>query len=92
MTTRIRRTRDQWQQLISNQQQSNLSQAAFCARQNISLASFSNWKRKLHNDSSRTDTIPSWIELPALSSVSTSGWDMELDLGHGVCLRLKASG
>lgn len=96
-----RRTRSQWQHLITTQQASGLSQKVFCQQQGVALATFGSWKRKLKPadivkaENGADASIPdSWIELPAVgSSVRvTPGWQIELDLGNGVCLRLTQPG
>jgi hypothetical protein len=90
---RIRRSAEQWQQIIDEQAGSGLSQIAFCERKGIALSTFAHWKRRLSSavtDSDANDSKRSspWIDLGALAG-SASGWDIELDLGGGVCLRLR---
>jgi hypothetical protein len=82
---RIRRGRDEWQRLIDEQADGDLTQTAFCATRGISIGSFQNWKRRLAAE------MPSepWLELGTLAERGASGWDIELDLGDGVCLRLR---
>jgi hypothetical protein len=82
---RIRRSRDQWQQLISEQAASDMTQSAFCRARSLSLASFQNWKRRL---AAETPAEP-WVELGTLSQAGGPGWDIELTLGDGICLRLR---
>ena len=83
---RIRRSRDEWQRLIDEQADSGQTQSAFCAARGISVASLQNWKRRL----AATDTAPAqWLELGTLAEVQTPTWDIELDLGGGICLRLR---
>lgn len=93
---RIRRSAEQWQDLINEQARSGLSQADFCKREQVALSTFTNWKRRLSGKVGRTSaaeretaTAP-WIDLGAVSG-SEPGWDIELDLGGGVCLRLRRS-
>ena len=88
---------EQWQQIIDQQIASGLSQKVFCQTQNISLATFTNWKRKLRGDTDidATDTIQAsgqeWIELPTELSESavSSNWHIELELPGGVTLRMR---
>jgi hypothetical protein len=82
---RMRRSRDEWQQLIEEQAHSGQSQSAFCAARGVSVASLQNWKRRLGPKSAPAP----WIELGTLARQEPTGWDIELDLGHGVCLRLR---
>ena len=84
----VRRSPSEWQQLIDEQARSGQSQRAFCAARALSVKSFQHWKRQL----AATAASPSlpWLELGALPErpVAT-GWDLELELGDGVCLRLR---
>ena len=82
---RIRRSQTEWQQLIDDQTDSGQTQAAFCAAKDISVASFQNWKRRLAAEVSPEP----WLELGSLAQQSTSAWDIELQLGDGICLRLR---
>jgi hypothetical protein len=83
---RNRRSRDEWQRLIEEQAGSGQTQAAFCAARGISVASLQNWKRRL----ATTDMAPAqWLELGTLAEAKSAAWDIELDLGDGICLRLR---
>ena len=92
-----RRSKNEWQRLIEEQAVSGLSQKAFCERLEIPLATFGYWKRKLRAESlstptgSGTDTVSlaDWIELPIQGSTTDGGWQIELELGNGLCLRLR---
>ena len=84
----VRRRRSEWQQLIDEQARSGQSQRAFCAARALSAKSFQHWKRQL----AATAASPSspWLDLGPLPERSAAtGWDVELDLGDGVCLRLR---
>ena len=87
ITRRKRRSREEWQQLLQAQASSEMTQAAFCAANELSVASFQNWKRRLASE----ETAPSepWVHLGTLDRPTDAGWDIELDLGNGVCLRLR---
>ena len=89
---RTRHSREQWQHWIDEQQTSGLSVTAFCEQKGISQKRLRHWKRRLRQ---RTSPIKAesahrddWIELP-LASIDPRGWDIELDLGQGLCLRLR---
>lgn len=86
-----RRSREEWQRLIAEQRQSGLSQQAFCRDHGLVLATFCNWKRRLaETDFADTPDKSDWLELPAsLSQTTVRHWDIELDLGNGICLRLR---
>ena len=83
---RIRRSRDEWQRLIDEQAGSGQTQSAFCAARGISVASLQNWKRRLADP----DATPvQWLELGTLAEAKSATWDIELELGDGICLRLR---
>jgi hypothetical protein len=86
-----RRTRAQWQDLIQQQTISSLSQPEFCQQNDIALSTFQNWKRKLSTDQAEVTSNQDWLALPLeiADSSAASSWDIELDLGQGVCLRLR---
>jgi len=83
----VRRRPSEWRQLIDEQARSGLSQTAFCAARSVSTTSFQHWKRQLAATAAPSSP---WLELGALPErpVAT-GWDLELELGAGVCLRLR---
>jgi hypothetical protein len=84
----VRRRPSEWQQLIDEQARSGLSQTAFCAARAVSTTSFQHWKRQLAGTSAPPSAT--WLELGALPErPATAGWDVELELGDGVCLRLR---
>ncbi len=94
-----RRSKTQWQQLIVEQAASGQSQKAFCEQVGIPLATFGYWKRKLQDEvhpepsrsDSRTDSasLSDWIELSHPVPDERPAWQIELALGHGLCLRLR---
>lgn len=91
---RPRRTAQQWQALIAEQAECGLSQSAFCKRKRLALSTFSLWKRRLSEagpePAEQSEDRSTWIDLGNLSS-GQSVWDIELDLGDGICLRLRRS-
>ena len=82
---RIRRSRDEWQRLIVKQTDSGQTQAVFCTEHGISVASFQYWKRRLAAEA----PVESWVELGTLADAKSAAWEIELDLGEGLCLRLR---
>jgi putative transposase len=84
----VRRGADEWRRLVHEQADSGLSQAAFCKTHRLSLSTFQYWKKRIglsHQESPAASAA--WIELPSIGGLS-NGWDIELDLGDGVRLRL----
>ncbi len=85
---RSRRTREEWQQLIQAQQDSGLNETEFCIQRAINQKRFGHWKRRLQKAlNNQADTH--WLELPSVSATPSTGWDIELDLGQGLRLRLR---
>jgi hypothetical protein len=84
----VRRSRSDWRQLIDEQARSGLSQTAFCAARTVSTTSFQHWKRQLAAAASPSSS-PTWLDLGPLRESVAAGWDIELELGAGVCLRLR---
>jgi putative transposase len=80
----------QWRALVERHQQSGLDVAAFCRAESVSAASFYRWRRQLAGEVSVPATVaaaPRFIELGALGAHRQ--WELELELGAGVVLRLR---
>ena len=97
---RTRRSAIEWRRLIEMQAASGLSQNAFCAQQGLSRATFGYWKRKLRQAESTQGPVgggeanaSDWIDVSALLGGAAAppggSWQIELDLGNGLCLRLR---
>ena len=96
-TTRkyVRRSRQQWAELIRQQPGSGLNVSQFCKQEGVSYQSFQNWRKKLEPQSGGTDLASGFIELTAPSSPlpedrtdEDKQWLIELDLGDGLQLRI----
>jgi hypothetical protein len=85
---RIRRDSNEWSSLLVEQGDSGLSQRAFCASKGVSLSSFCAAKRRLGMHLSPVARMDDFLEIP-VRSMSAPGWEVELDLGDGVVLRLR---
>ena len=90
--TMIRRSAEQWQEILQRFEHSGQTQAAFCAAEGLALSTFTLWRRKL--DSSRevitNNDAAMFVALPDSNiPVSTTLWDVELQLGADVVLRLR---
>ena len=90
---RVRRSADQWSQVISDQCTSGLSQVEFCKREGIALSTFARWRQRLSGAEQATSRDKPWIDKPWIELSDLPGtrasWDIELDLGDGICLRLR---
>lgn len=78
---KIRRSRAEWEELISKYRLSGLSKDGFCEREGVSRSSFGVWHRKLSGKSR------GFVEL----STPNSSWDIELELPGSVLLRMRRS-
>ena len=88
----IRRSAAQWSDLLMRFAGSGQTRERFCAEQGLSLSSFDRWRRKLREASSSTTISgePLFVELtPDDASSETPVWDIELQLGADVFLRLR---
>jgi transposase-like protein len=89
---RIRRSRDEWEQILSDFRSSNLTQQAFCKQNGISTVSLGKWRKRLQADSPPTGFIPVQLSSDANSPTQSSGGaasvSLRLELGNGVVLHL----
>ncbi len=91
--SRIRRSATQWRDIIRQYEQSGQTQAEFCSAYSLALSTFSRWHQRL---AGLSDCVPnneaSFIELsphePPATDSSTP-WDVELQLGTDMVLRLR---
>ena len=93
-TKRARRSPAQWQRLIAEEADSDLTQSAFCRARGISPSSLKYWKRRLAGLAAGADDLsgPGFVELTAVGDnvvAGCAGWDVELDLGAGMVLRVR---
>ena len=92
---RVRRSQQQWRELVARFEQSGQERKEFCAEQGLSLGSFTQWQRKLREPvpgGSNAAEEAVFIELPgaqAGAAAPPGSWELELQLGAGVVLRLK---
>ena len=86
-----RRGRGQWQRIIAAQGSSGLSQQAYCSRHGVSYTSFCRWKRELGKEEQPTVSLAgsAFVEVAPSGGATAAQWDVELELGEGVCLRVR---
>jgi hypothetical protein len=84
MTRRPRRTPAQWQQIVDQQASSGLAARQFCNANDLNYAVFCKWRNKLAGISA------AFVDVSALvAPTSIPAWDVELELGAGMLLRLR---
>lgn len=92
---RARRSRAQWQSVIERGERSSLGVLGFCRAEGIGTASFYKWRQRLAvgaaSETLAPVTEPRFLDLGPLVSASANAaaWDIELELGAGVVLRLR---
>lgn len=95
-----RRSASEWRALTQAFSHSGVTRAQFCIRHRVALSTFDWWRSRLRQEStarSVSNTPPSqanaqFVELVQEDrpiSAASSIWDVELDLGSGVFLRLR---
>jgi len=85
---RKRRNRQEWQQIVDTWATSGQSVPVFCKDNNLSYASFSQWRRRLENHSLPEVADNHFFDLSSLSRKSDAHWHITLKLGSGVELVL----
>lgn len=87
----VRRGHARWRQLINEQASSGLGQRAFCEQREIAYSSFCHWRRRLKAKPSGSDNAGQvgFVELAPAGSALAEGWEVEVELGDGVWIRLR---
>lgn len=96
-----RRSASDWRALMRAYSRSQETRKQFCTRHGVALSTFDWWRRRLRQDSptglasrssSPAQASALFVELAQeatpISAVSSS-WDVELELGRGMFLRLR---
>ena len=92
---RVMRTETQWKALLDEFNTSGLTRSAFCKQHRIATSSLYRWQKALTGPSTAAEFID--ITEPVVKSAPTlpvpgndSLWQVELELGAGVILRVRA--
>jgi hypothetical protein len=92
----------QWHALVSAFEKSGTSRRAFCARHGVALSTFDWWRKRLravpreaHAGRAERDALFVELTAPAAALADSRrvvpAWDLELELGAGMVLRLRRS-
>ena len=90
-----RRTKQQWRTIFSDQEKSSLSTAQYCKKHSLVLSTFYSWQKKIcdlpltQSTNDFIEVLVAHFDVQNTFQASTSHWDVELDLGNGVCLRIR---
>lgn len=89
--TRVRHSAGEWQDIFQQFAQSGQTQEIFCAEQSLALSTFNRWRQRLTGSTKLVaDQAASFVELASYEEpLSTVPWDVELQLGAEVFLRLR---
>lgn len=95
--TRIRRSAQEWEKILARSERGGQSYREFCEREGLALSTFQWWRRKMSamgGERERHDGA--WfVELAEDGAdreefvADPLGWDVELELGGGMVLRLR---
>lgn len=92
----------QWQQIMENYSRSGLNQKAFCKQEGLAMSTFSKWRKQLGLINTRPEVegtadfkpllpvSPPSVTATVADTSDRGDWDMELVLGAGITLRLRA--
>ncbi len=95
---KIRRSREEWEQVFERFHSSGMTGAAFCHREKIAKGSFEKWKKKVDQKTKAVAVAPTFVEWPSapdpvptsrVASPTLSSGELELSLPSGVVLRWK---
>ena len=96
---RARRSAAQWRKLIERFDRSGQTRGSFCAANGLALSTFDLWRRKLgqtqaaapeeHRESLFVELTNATESAGSRTSQGTGAWEVELELGVGVVLRLR---
>lgn len=89
---RPRKTRSQWQAIITEFNQSHLPARIFCSDHDLAYGTFAKWRQRFAKPTQEKTVKGSLIELiqPASPKPEAEYWQVELELGNGMTLRLRA--
>lgn len=88
---KIRRSRQQWQQIVEQFEHMDVSVSAFCRQYSLAYQSFLKWRTLFQNEIKQP--AAGFVEIvpePANDiSANPGGWVVELSLGNNIVLRIK---
>ena len=91
MARRVYRSAQQWQSLIAQFDQSELSAESFCEQHNLGLKSFHHWRYQFSVHIKRRPKTGGFIELKPADRSAVKAPSMSLHIGDKTRLELPAS-
>ncbi len=94
--SRIRRSEDEWRELLVRFEHGGQSREQFCADQGLAVSTFSRWRQRMRlqgHEDAKLSSEAVFVELSSTDAPDAvaSPWDVELQLGKGMFLRLRQS-
>ena len=91
VATRKRRCRSasEWSSIMARQEASRLSVESFCDAEGIGRSAFWRWWRRLSDEDAARTGDGGGAAFVELSAAQPASWDVELELGAGVVLRVR---
>jgi len=90
---RIQRTRGQWKSLVDEFTTSGLTKVAFCKKKGIATSCFHRWQHVFAGQPAASEFIDITEPITAAASpppvAGNADWQVELELGSGMVLRLR---
>jgi hypothetical protein len=81
----VRRSEEQWSEILGRFGSSGLTARRFCDREGVPLSSLQRWQRRL-----RSVPAAKFVEIaPTVSARSAATWSFEVSLPDGTTLRLQ---
>ena len=89
--SRVRRSASEWRDIFQQFSCSGQTQELFCVEQSLALSTFSRWHQRLTGSTELVaDQAASFVELSTCEQPPSSApWDVELQLGAELFLRLR---
>jgi len=81
-----RRSAAEWEAIIARQEDSGLSQEAFCQREGLARTTFERWRRKLRGPAEKA---VEFIDLTPALPPAARGWELEVRLPGGISLQFR---
>ena len=85
----VRRSRSEWQGIMSRFDGSGLSLKQFCVAEDLAPSTFALWRRRLGRAGPSRGSGEAALFVELAGGPAAAEWDAELDHGGGVVLRLR---
>jgi len=82
---RVRRSSDEWRDLVSRCAASGVGLREFCRKEKVNLTSLQRWQKRLAQSKQPTE----FIDVTPAVQDSVSPWAVELEFSSGTILRLR---